>query len=55
MAVRLGPHGFYIALAADTKPLTVAVGSVLYETDTGIRYIFNGTAWVVFYPTLIGV
>jgi hypothetical protein len=39
------PH-YYMGLAADTKPLTAAIGDEFFVTDTKIWYIFNGTAWV---------
>ena len=34
-----------IGLSTDTKPTNVPAGFVFYETDTGKRYIWNGTTW----------
>jgi hypothetical protein len=33
-------------LSSDTKPLGAAVGDILFESDTGLNYQFNGTIWV---------
>ena len=45
-----GPFGrdfTYFCLSTDTKPtLKVEGGSVLYETDTGDKYIFSGSNWL---------
>lgn len=36
----------FIGLSTDTKPtIGVPVGSRFYETDTGKRFIYSGTAW----------
>lgn len=32
-------------LSGDVKPTTFGVGSVFYETDTGVIYRWSGTAW----------
>lgn len=37
----------YICLSTDTKP-TAPSHDLLYETDTGIHYVWNGSAWVVY-------
>lgn len=37
----------YIGLAADTKPTAPPAGSLFYETDTGVTYIYDGSAWVI--------
>lgn len=48
MAV-IGPFEFqirYIGLSTDTKPtVNVPLGSGLYEADTGLVYLFDGTTW----------
>ena len=36
----------YIGLSGDTKPASPPAGSTFFETDTGARYIFDGTNWV---------
>ena len=36
----------YYGLAADTKPTSnVTRGSVFYATDTGVIWIYDGSAW----------
>jgi hypothetical protein len=37
----------YIGLSSDTKPTTADEGSIFTETDTGKKWIWNGTTWVV--------
>lgn len=37
----------YICLSSDTKP-TSPSHDLLYETDTGIHYVWNGSAWVTY-------
>lgn len=38
----------YVGLAADVKPTTeVPPGSEFYEYDTGLTYIYNGSAWSI--------
>lgn len=46
------PHS-YVGVAADAKPTAgVPPGSVFYERDTGLKFIFDGTAWGQrIYPT----
>lgn len=41
----------YTGLAADTKPLdsNVVAGSTFTETDTGIEYVYDGSAWVILF------
>ncbi len=37
----------YIGLSTDTKPTEgVLPGTGFYESDTGMNYIYTGTAWV---------
>lgn len=38
----------WIGLSADTKPTPTAqqAGSTFYETNTGVRFIWNATEWV---------
>jgi hypothetical protein len=36
----------WLGLSTDTKPTVGAVGSTFFETDTGIRYIYNNYAWI---------
>lgn len=37
----------FIGLSTDTKPLiSIPVGSVFYETNTGQPFIWNGNNWV---------
>ena len=49
MAVsRVSDSARWIGLAADTKPSSgVDAGDVFYETDTGSRYLYNGSSWVL--------
>ena len=57
MAIEFLAGGIITGLSTDAKPdrdtsdttnpaLTVQVGSVFYETDTGSKFVNNGTAWV---------
>ena len=36
----------YIGLSGDVKPTPYRIGCLFYETDTGLTYIYSGTAWV---------
>lgn len=37
----------YFCLSTDTKPtLNVEGGSILYETNTGDKFIFSGNEWI---------
>lgn len=54
MAVVLAPprendRDFYLGEAADTKPLSAVVGSLFYETDTGLWFIWDGAAWAAYH------
>ena len=55
MAIKYLAGGRITGLSTDAKPnrdssspyaLTVQAGSVFIETDTGAKYIHNGTAWI---------
>ena len=57
MAIEFLAGGIITGLSTDAKPdrdtsdttnpaLTVQPGSVFYETDTGSKFVHNGTAWV---------
>ena len=35
----------FIGLSGDTKPTDCASGSEFYAYDTGLTYVYNGTAW----------
>lgn len=35
----------YLGLSTDTKPTPVA-GALFFETDTGVRRTYTGSAWV---------
>jgi hypothetical protein len=35
----------FIALNTEAKPLTLPVGSTIYEKNTTDMYIFDGTSW----------
>ena len=39
----------YIGVASDTKPtgVTIKPGSIFTETDTGRKFIYNGSAWSI--------
>ena len=37
----------YIGLSSDTKPTSPLTGSTFKETNTGQKYIYNGSAWVM--------
>ena len=38
----------YFGLSTDTKPTeNIKVGTRFFETDTGDKYIYTGSAWVV--------
>lgn len=39
-------RSWFQCLSSDTKPLGAAVGDNLFESDTGVVWEFNGTAWV---------
>jgi hypothetical protein len=41
----------YVGASGDAKPTGVPAGSTFYETDTGKRYIWTGSAWTQFAPT----
>jgi hypothetical protein len=45
MTISTTGAGQLIGLAADTKPTTYATGTRFFETDTGLTYYWNGTAW----------
>ena len=36
----------YTGLSSDTKPATPVTGATFYETDTGLTFIYSGSAWV---------
>ena len=43
-----------LVLSTDTKPTTgIAKGQTLYEINTGVHWVFNGTAWLP-KPSFIG-
>ncbi len=48
------PH-HYVGLAADAKPTAnVPAGSRFFERDTGLEFIWDGTAWgQLIYPTTL--
>ncbi len=37
----------FFGLSTDTKPSKAPIGATFYETDTGVRYVWTGGAWVV--------
>jgi hypothetical protein len=38
--------GRYTGLSSDTKPTTgVVAGATFVETDTGYRWVYDGSAW----------
>ena len=37
----------YLGLSTDTKPTAPLAGSTFYETDTGLVYLYSGSAWVL--------
>ncbi|MCK9370122.1 hypothetical protein M0R04_09480 [Candidatus Dojkabacteria bacterium] len=38
----------YLGLSTDTKPtIGILPGTKFYEKDTGLQYIYSGTAWIV--------
>jgi hypothetical protein len=39
-------HLRYIGLSSDDKPADISIGSVFYETDSFVSYIYTGSAWV---------
>lgn len=48
--VYVGARHEYVGLSTDTKPTVNAVqGMILYETDTGDEYVYNGTECVIRY------
>ena len=38
----------YIGLSGDVKPTPYRIGCLFYESDTGLTYIYTGSAWVQF-------
>lgn len=52
MAVKLiTQSNRYIGTSADVKPTSPPAASSFIETDTGVEYIYNGAAWVVYYSS----
>lgn len=48
MAVeRFRRHRYYRCLSSDTKPTNPSF-DVLVETDTGLWFVWSGTAWVAY-------
>jgi len=43
--IRVGSVDRYVATSGATKPTTAAEGSELYEVNTGLHYIYDGTTW----------
>ena len=41
-------QSLYIALSSDVKPTDVNIGSRLLETDTNLKYIFDGSNWILY-------
>ena len=40
--------GRYVGLSTDTKPTAgVAAGATFDETDTGYRWVYDGSAWAL--------
>lgn len=35
----------YVGLSTDTKPVNSDTGALLYTTDDGVTYIYNGSTW----------
>lgn len=50
MAVTIIPQSdaAYVGLSSDTKPTAAKQGTKFYETNTGLWFIYNGSAWVAF-------
>jgi|TARA_R110002051_G_scaffold306455_1_gene377024 hypothetical protein len=46
MAIEYLDGSRIIGLSTDAKPTDIVSGSEFIETDTGSRYIHNGTAWI---------
>jgi hypothetical protein len=47
MALVYSGTDYMTCLSSDTKPATLPSGFVAYETDTNVRWIWNGTIWNV--------
>lgn len=46
MAVSYLGNQRYIGLAADTKPTNAPASAEFWETDTGVMFYYNGSAWL---------
>ena len=58
--VRIGPPAVtphvYLGLSSDTKPTTdVPAGARFWETDTGLWFQYDGTAWTAEFPKAASV
>ena len=42
-----GNFATFSCLSTDTKPTGAYPGDTIYETDTGLMYIYNGSAWSI--------
>lgn len=47
MAIKYYVGNKISGLSTDTKPTTVPIGTVFYETDTAKEYVFDGTSWSI--------
>lgn len=55
MAVVFGPHGYYVCLAADSKPSPARQGILLLETDTGNWFMWDSSSWRAYTAPLVNV
>lgn len=53
MAVQQYAVNRYLALEEDEKPDDAVLGSLLIETDTGDRFIWDGATWVQLPDTIL--
>lgn len=35
----------FIVTSSDTKPVYTAIGALVFETDTGLWFIWDGNSW----------
>jgi len=41
-----------LGLSTDSKPTGLAAGALFMETDTGLLYVYSGSAWILRPPTI---
>jgi hypothetical protein len=52
MTIKYVGAQYLTCLSTDTKPTTVETNFIAYETDRNLKWLFNGTSWVICDPFL---